>query len=175
MVLIKFVSTQELGSSLKEHVDLMEASVPSLTYHNHMEFVWEALKLCSKVFDPMTVADERLIAVCQKTVLQLIAHPISDVRWQAYKASLRLSKDAFSVSHVTEPMSTICQKSLFLLDRAVLYQICCFGIYDENDKVNSPCIVYGNAISLFFFLSGLFQILKFLTSYQYFIQTLYLI
>lgn len=129
----------------------MEASVPSLTYHNHMEFVWEALKLCSKVFDPMTVADERLIAVCQKTVLQLIAHPISDVRWQAYKASLRLAKDAFSVSHVTEPMSTICQKSLFLLDRAVLYQICCFGIYDENDKVSSPCIVYGNAVSLFFF------------------------
>lgn len=129
----------------------MEASVPSLTYHNHMEFVWEALRLCSKVFDPMTVADERLIAVCQKTVIQLIAHPISDVRWQAYKASLRLAKEAFSVSHVTEPMSTICQKSLFLLERAVLYQICCFGIYDENDKVGSPCIVYGNAVLLFFF------------------------
>ena len=140
--------------------------MPSLTYHNHMEFVWEALKLCSKVFDPMTVTDERLIAVCQKTVLQLIAHPISDVRWQAYKASLRLAKDAFSVSHVTEPMSTICQKSLFLLDRAVLYQICCFGIYDENDKVSSPCIVYGNAVSLFFFHSRAcfnFEILDFLS------------
>lgn len=150
----------------------MEASVPSLTYHNHVEFICKALKLCSKVCDPVTVADERLIAVCQKTVLQLLAHPISDIRWQAYKASLGLAKDAFSVSHVTEPMSTICQKSLFLLDRAVLHQLCCFGMYDENDKVSSPCVVYSNAVSLFFFETvGLWilcfyhpVLMKFLTS-----------
>ena len=132
---------------MKELSDLVEASVPSLTYHKHMEFICEALKICSKVCDPLTMADERAIPVCRKTVLQLLAHPDSEVRWQAYKVSLDLVKEACSVSHVTEPMSTVCQKSLFLLDRAVLHQICSFGIYDENEKVcSSLCLSQGAGI-----------------------------
>ena len=113
--------------------------MPSLTYHRHMEFIHEALMICSKVCDPATVADERVIAVCQRAVLHLLAHSNSDVRWQAYKVSWSLAKEALSVSHVTEPMSIVCQKSLFLLDKAVLHQICCFGIYDENEKVSFAC------------------------------------
>ena len=120
---------------MKEVSDLVEMSVPSVTYHKHMEFVCEALKLCSKVCNPLTAADERAIPVCRKIVLQLLAHPDCDVRLRAYKESLNLVKEACSVSHVTEPLSIICQKALFLLDRAVLHQICCFGIYDEEGKV----------------------------------------
>lgn len=116
--------------------DLIQASVPSLSYHKHMQFICEALTICSKVCNPLTVADERAISACGKTVLQLLAHPDDDVRWQAYKVSLDLVKEAFSISHVTEPMSTVCQKALFLFNRAVLHQICCFGIYDENRKVS---------------------------------------
>lgn len=101
-----------------------------------MEFICEALKICSKVCDPLTVADERAVPVCHKIVLQLLAHPDAEVRWQSYKVSLRIIKEACSVSHVTEPLSTVCQKALFLLDRAVLHQICCFGIYDEDGKVS---------------------------------------
>lgn len=102
-----------------------------------MEFICEALKICSRVCDPLSQADERAIPVCQKIVLQLLAHPTSEVRLQAYKVSLSLVKEACSVSHVTEPFSVVCQKALFILDRAVLHQICCFGIYDEDGKVSS--------------------------------------
>lgn len=102
-----------------------------------MEFICKALKICSRVCDPLNLADEMAITVCQKTVLQLLAHPISEVRLQAYKVSLSLVKEACSVSHVTEPFSVVCQKALFILDRAVLHQICCFGIYDEDEKVSS--------------------------------------
>ncbi|XP_068721388.1 rotatin-like isoform X1 [Montipora capricornis] len=137
---LKACKVKELGGSLKELADLLEASVPSLTYHRHMEFIHEALMICSKVCDPATVADERVIAVCQRAVLHLLAHSNSDVRWQAYKVSWSLAKGALSVSHVTEPMSIVCQKSLFLLDKAVLHQICCFGIYDENEKVSDVAI-----------------------------------
>ena len=110
-------------------------SVPSVTYHKHSGFICEALKVCSDVCNPVTGADERAIPVCHKIVLQLLAHPDPDVRLQAYKESLNLVKEACSVSHVTEPLSIICQKALFLLDRAVLHQICCFGVYDDEGKV----------------------------------------
>lgn len=121
---------------MKELSNLVQRSVPSVTYHKHMEFICEALKICSRVCDPLCQADERAIPVCHKITLQLLAHPNSEVRLQAYKASLRLVKDACSVSHVTEPFSVVCQKTLFILDRAVLHQICCFGIYDEEGKVS---------------------------------------
>lgn len=111
--------------------------MPSVTYHKHMEFICEVLKICSRVCDPLNQADERAIPVCQRIVLQLLAHPNSEVRLQAYKASLNLVKEACSVSHVTEPFSVVCQKALFILDRAVLHQVCCFGIYDEDGKVSS--------------------------------------
>lgn len=103
----------------------------------HMEFICEALKICSRVCDPLNLADEQAIPVCQKIVLQLLAHPTSEVKLQAYKASLSLVKEACSVSHVTEPFSVVSQKALFILDRAVLHQICSFGIYDEDGKVSS--------------------------------------
>ena len=101
-----------------------------------MEFICEALTISSKVFDPFNQADERAIPVCHKIILQLLAHPDSEVRLQAYKASLSLLKEACSVSHVTEPFSVVCQKAMFILGRAVLHQICCFGIYDEDGKVS---------------------------------------
>ena len=107
-----------------------------------MEFVSEALNICSRVCDPLNQADERAIPVCQKIVLQLHAHHNSDIRQQAYKASLNLVKEACSVSHVTEPFSVVCQKALYILDRAVLHQICCFGIYDEDGKVSSSIVFF---------------------------------
>ena len=110
-------------------------SVSSVTYHKHPGFICEAVKICSDVCNLVTGADERAIPVCHKIVLQLLAHPDPDVRLQAYKESLNLVKEACSVSHVTEPLSIICQKALFLLDRAVLHQICCFGVYDDEGKV----------------------------------------
>ena len=79
--------------------------------------------------------------MCQKIVLQLLAHPSPEVRLQAYKISLSLVKEACSVSHVTEPFSVVCQKALFVLERAVLHQICCFGIYDADEKVSSVNIL----------------------------------
>ena len=79
--------------------------------------------------------------MCQKIVLQLLAHPSPEVRLQAYKISLSLVKEACGVSHVTEPFSVVCQKALFVLERAVLHQICCFGIYDADEKVSSVNIL----------------------------------
>ncbi|CAH3027837.1 unnamed protein product, partial [Porites evermanni] len=135
----KFLKTRrvkELRSSLKELCDLVEMSVSSVTYHKHSGFICEAVKICSDVCNPVTGADERAIPICHKIVLQLLAHPDPDVRLQAYKESLNLVKEACSVSHVTEPLSIICQKALFLLNRAVLHQICCFGVYDEEGKIS---------------------------------------
>ena len=106
-----------------------------------MVFISEAVKICSRVCNPASQADERAIPVCQKIVLQLLAHPSPEVRLQAYKISLSLVKEACSVSHVTEPFSVVCQKALFVLERAVLHQICCFGIYDADEKVSSVNIL----------------------------------
>ena len=126
---------------MNELSNLVLACVPSVTYHKHMVFISEALKICSRVCNPASQADERAIPVCQKIVLQLLAHPSPEVRLQAYKISLSLVKEACSVSHVTEPFSVVCQKALFVLERAVLHQICCFGIYDADEKVSSVNIL----------------------------------
>ena len=128
--------------SLKHLLDLAEKSVTSVTFHKHMEFISEALKICSRICDPVNQADSQSVPVSHKITLQLLAHPDADVRLQAYKVCLNLLRDAFSVSHVTEPLSKVCQKALFLLDRAVLYQICCFGIYDEVKTVSSSSISF---------------------------------
>ena len=70
-------------------------------------------------------------------VLQLLSHPDHTIRCHAYKTCLTLVRGALRVSHVTEPLSTVCQEALFLLSPAVLYQVCAFGLYDDNAMVSS--------------------------------------
>lgn len=46
------------------------------------------------------------------------------------KASLR-------ISHVTHPMSNVCNGILFLLDGDVIREICGFGLYDTCQEVST--------------------------------------
>jgi len=71
-----------------------------------------------------------------KVLLRIIAHYNKSIRHQGYRECLGVVKESLRISHVTHPMSNVCNGILFLLDGDVMKEICCFGLYDDNKEVS---------------------------------------
>ncbi|XP_013417729.1 rotatin-like [Lingula anatina] len=115
-----------------ELIQIAEDSLPSLPYHCNLTLVEEYVRLCSDVCSPVN-ASPLMMTNSRKVLLEVLAHSLVEVKLRAYSVCLALVKDTLHIDGPCKPSS--CQKILFLLDRHVLYEICCFGMDDANERV----------------------------------------
>ncbi|KAK2169790.1 hypothetical protein LSH36_7g17006 [Paralvinella palmiformis] len=103
-------------------LNMAEDSLRSLCYHQNLEY---------KKTSPNPLAIQQSLSI----LLMITAHPLADVRQQAYKTILTIVKEALGVEHVIEPTSTLSQSIIFLFDDKFLYQLMSFGCSDTDYKV----------------------------------------
>jgi rotatin len=125
---------QPSSITLSKQLSLAADSVQSLAYHRHMDLIKESIRL-SRAACSSDVSSS-VVQTCHRVVLRLLSHYDRTIRSEGYKECLGVVKESLRISHVTHPLSTVCQGILFLLDTSVMYQICCYGLYDEDREVH---------------------------------------
>lgn len=118
---------------VSKQLSLAEDSLLSITYHRHMGLIKQSIQMsrttCSSETSPSTVQS------CHSIVLSILSHYDRSIRVEGYTECLGVVKESLRISHVTHPLSTVCQGILFLVDVRVMYQVCCYGLYDEDQEV----------------------------------------
>ncbi|NXC40673.1 RTTN protein, partial [Penelope pileata] len=82
-------------------------------------------------------ADPLLQAEGHNVLLRLLAHPLLNIKAEAYRCCLEVVKDCLDVHNIAKSMSSICHGVHFLLHPKVLYEIATFGLQEDKNKVNS--------------------------------------
>ncbi|EDO36601.1 predicted protein [Nematostella vectensis] len=131
--LLKFATEKAQGGSISDSLALLDKSLPSLAYHKHMGVVREGVRICSRACSSAN-ADPSVVKTSRKVILNILAHYDSEIRLEGYRSCLGVVTEALKVSHVTYPVSTVCQGMVVLLADDVVTQICRYGLYDPDTK-----------------------------------------
>nr|XP_036856650.1 rotatin [Manis javanica] len=127
---------KEGEKNLLELVELADQALRSFSYHQHFPLIKEIICICSKIWKSAQ-ASPLLQGESQKVFLQMLSHPLLQVKVETYHCSLEIIKDCLGVHNVTKPVSSLCNGIHFLLHPKVLYEICAFGIQDPKNEVNA--------------------------------------
>ncbi|XP_064639862.1 rotatin-like [Lineus longissimus] len=115
---------------------LAEGSLASLAYHQSMELVDQSVKLTADICS-WPKSEEEWLEKSRSLLLKLLAFPVLAIKLQAYKRVLLIIKNALDIETASDPNSKVTHRAIFLIDRLVLYEICCFGMTDNNTKVSN--------------------------------------
>ncbi|XP_053106081.1 rotatin isoform X3 [Hemicordylus capensis] len=127
---------KEGEKNLLDLVELAEQALKSLPYHQYFPLVQEFISLCSNIWKSAQVSS-LLQAESQKVLLHLLSHTLLNVRTETYRCCLEIVKECLGIHNVTKPVSSVSHGVHFLLHPKVLYEICCFGLQDSQNKVCS--------------------------------------
>uniref|UniRef100_A0A669P618 Rotatin n=1 Tax=Phasianus colchicus TaxID=9054 RepID=A0A669P618_PHACC len=122
--------------NLTELLELADQALHSLPYHQHLTLLQESIHICSNI-SKSAQADPLLHAGSQNVLLRLLAHPLLNIKAEAYRCCLEVVKDCLDIHNVAESVSSICHGIHFLLHPKVLYEIATFGLQEEKNEVNS--------------------------------------
>ncbi|XP_048576455.1 rotatin-like isoform X2 [Nematostella vectensis] len=137
--LLKFATEKAQGGSISDSLALLDKSLPSLAYHKHMGVVREGVRICSRACSSAN-ADPSVVKTSRKVILNILAHYDSEIRLEGYRSCLGVVTEALKVSHVTYPVSTVCQGMVVLLADDVVTQICRYGLYDPDTKIQEMAV-----------------------------------
>ncbi|XP_069047677.1 rotatin [Lepisosteus oculatus] len=118
-----------------ELIELADQAVEGFPCHQHLAVVKEFIGICSYIWKSAQ-SSPRLQTESQKVFLKLLSHPLPSVKTETYSCTLHLVKDCLGIQNVTKPVSSICEGVCFLLHPRILYEICTFGLQDQEQKVN---------------------------------------
>ncbi|XP_048796706.1 rotatin isoform X6 [Lagopus muta] len=122
--------------NLTELVELADQALHSLPYHQHLTLLQESIHICSNI-SKSAQADPLLHAGSQNVLLRLLAHPLLNIKAEAYRCCLEVVKGCLDIHNVAESVSSICHGVHFLLHPKVLYEIATFGLQEERNEVSS--------------------------------------
>ncbi|NXB78861.1 RTTN protein, partial [Donacobius atricapilla] len=127
---------KEGDKNLSELLELADQALSSLPFHLHFPLLQECIHICSYIWKSAEV-NSLLQAEGQKLLLHLLAHPLLNIKAEAYHRCLEVVKDCLGIHNVAKPVPSICQGVHFLLHPKVLYEICAFGLQEDKNEVNS--------------------------------------
>ncbi|XP_015710680.1 rotatin isoform X1 [Coturnix japonica] len=122
--------------NLTELIELADQALHSLPYHQHLPLLQESIHICSNISKSVQ-SDPLLHTESQNVLLRLLAHPLLNIKAEAYRCCLEVVKDCLGIHNVAESVSSICHGVHFLLHPKVLYEIVTFGLQEEKNEVNS--------------------------------------
>ncbi|XP_038067390.1 rotatin-like [Patiria miniata] len=122
------------STNVERLLDLAEASLRSLHYHRILTLADKFVQLCS---DICSSSNGKLLRYSGRILLRFLACPEQDVKLQTYAACLKIVKDVINVEESIKARPSATERIHFLLDSKILYEICCFGLFDEQEKVCS--------------------------------------
>ncbi|KAL4234763.1 hypothetical protein ACF0H5_006405 [Mactra antiquata] len=127
---------EEATRMSKDTLSMCEGAFISLTYHRHMNYVTELVKLSSDICSK-SPHYEVLQKAYRKLVLKCLSHPVDKIRQHTYTTVLQSIQNNLSVSNATDPTSTSCNKVKYLLHSDILHEIVVFGLADTVQVVSS--------------------------------------
>ncbi|XP_042664772.1 rotatin isoform X3 [Centrocercus urophasianus] len=119
--------------NLTELVELADQALHSLPYHQHLTLLQESIHICSNI-SKSAQADPLLHTGSQNVLLRLLAHPLLNIKAEAYRCCLEVVKGCLDIHSVAESVSSICHGVHFLLHPKVLYEIATFGLQEERNE-----------------------------------------
>uniref|UniRef100_W5M728 Rotatin n=1 Tax=Lepisosteus oculatus TaxID=7918 RepID=W5M728_LEPOC len=133
--LFMFLHGKQGEKNWLELIELADQAVEGFPCHQHLAVVKEFIGICSYIWKSAQ-SSPRLQTESQKVFLKLLSHPLPSVKTETYSCTLHLVKDCLGIQNVTKPVSSICEGVCFLLHPRILYEICTFGLQDQEQKVN---------------------------------------
>ncbi|NXI63217.1 RTTN protein, partial [Anseranas semipalmata] len=127
---------KEGEKNLSELVELADQALISLPYHQHLPLLQEYIHICSNIWKSGQ-PNPLLQTEGQNVLLHLLAHPLLNVKTEAYRCCLEVVKDCLGIHNIAKPMSSICHGVHFLLHPKVLYEISTFGLQEDKNEVRS--------------------------------------
>ncbi|XP_076347162.1 LOW QUALITY PROTEIN: rotatin homolog anastral spindle 3 [Tachypleus tridentatus] len=137
-----------------EHLShLAQEAVFCQTYIQNTEFITGVIFHCSRCFE--SVDDEN--AICAKTsikvLLNLLAHPHHEIRFVTYSKCEEEVKQILNNCIKEKQLSLMGKRVRFILDSKVLFQLCNYGMMDEeNISVKTSkilkCLLHTQAMSV---------------------------
>ncbi|XP_058532859.1 rotatin isoform X1 [Ochotona princeps] len=127
---------KEGDKNLLELVELADQALRTFSYHQHFPLIKEILCVCSKIWKSAQ-ASPLLQGESQKVLLRMLAHPVPQVKAEAYRGCLQIVKECLGVHNVTKPVSSLCNGINFLLHPKVLYEISAFGMQEPQNEVSA--------------------------------------
>ncbi|KAK3729625.1 hypothetical protein QZH41_017666, partial [Actinostola sp. cb2023] len=134
---------QPSSNAVSKLLSLAEDSMVGLAYHKSTSVIKESVKLCSTGCS--SDISPTIVQTSHSVILRIIAHYDTTIRHEGYKVCLGVVKESLRISHVTHPLSTVCHGILFLLDTSVMLQICCYGLYDEDQEILTGILIFWNS------------------------------
>uniref|UniRef100_A0A8B9SRM2 Rotatin n=1 Tax=Anas platyrhynchos TaxID=8839 RepID=A0A8B9SRM2_ANAPL len=119
-----------------ELLELADQALNSLPYHQHMPLLQECIHMCSNLWKSGQ-ANPLLQTEGQNVLLHLLAHPLLNIKTEAYRCCLEVVKDCLGVHNIAKPVSSVCHGVHFLLHPKVLYEITTFGLQEDKNEVHS--------------------------------------
>uniref|UniRef100_A0A8C3BHD2 Rotatin n=1 Tax=Cairina moschata TaxID=8855 RepID=A0A8C3BHD2_CAIMO len=119
-----------------ELLELADQALSSLPYHQHLPLLQECIHMCSNLWKSGQ-ANPLLQTEGQNVLLHLLAHPLLNIKTEAYRCCLEVVKDCLGVHNIAKPVSSVCHGVHFLLHPKILYEISTFGLQEDKNEVHS--------------------------------------
>ncbi|KAM9677128.1 rotatin isoform 1-T1 [Dama dama] len=127
---------KEGEKNLLELVELADQALRSFSYHQHFPLIKEIIYICSKIWKSAQ-ASPLLQGESQRVFLQMLSHPLLQVKVETYHCCLEIVKECLGIHNISKPVSSLCNGIHFLLHPKVLYEISAFGIQEPKNEVSA--------------------------------------